>query len=34
MPEKMEKTVLFIFNAKNKENGILEDEDGDPETPV
>lgn len=25
-PENMEKTVLFIFNAKNKENGAVDDE--------
>ena len=31
-PEKMEKTVLFIFNAKNKENGVIED-DGEGEGP-
>jgi hypothetical protein len=35
-PENMEKTVLFIFNAKNKENGAVDDEveaEG-PETPI
>ena len=35
-PEKMEKTVLTIFNMKNAQNGEIEDEgEGDgPETPV
>ena len=30
----MEKTVLFIFNAKNKENGVIDDDGEGPETPA
>lgn len=33
-PTNMEKTVLFIFNAKNKENGVIDDDGEGPETPV